>query len=98
MSDEQIEFIKNIIRGAYPEEDSVTGYRYEPRYCGKYEGKLIFRLTCMPPKECPDSRMYVGWPQLALVDPKKPEQFEIRPDPFFKLLNLLEDKRPDNDY
>ena len=34
MDAEQIEAIKDMLEKAYPWESSVTGYKYDPQYCG----------------------------------------------------------------
>ena len=62
METEQIEVIKDMLKKAYPWESSVTGYKFDPLYCGEYEGKLVFFLDRVPPKAFPDSPMYVGYP------------------------------------
>ena len=68
MSAEKIKAIQDFLRGRYHDDGSVTGYRFEPHYCGEYEGKLVFFLEHMPPKSCPDSRMYVGYPLFAFAE------------------------------
>ena len=89
MDAEQIEAIKDMLEKAYPWESSVTGYKYDPQYCGEYEGKLVFHLDRVPPKAFPDSPMYVGYPQFALVVPEHPEQFEVVLDHDLKFLDMF---------
>ena len=92
MDAEPIKGIQDLIRRRYPEDGSVTGYEFEPHYCGEYEGKLVFFLENMPPKLCPDSPMYVGSPLFAFVDPKRPEQFEVLSDCHLKFYKMFYDK------
>ena len=56
MDAKPIKAIKDIIRKTYPDDGTVTGYKYEPQYCGTYEGKLVFHLDYMPPKKFPPVR------------------------------------------
>ena len=97
MDAEPIKAIQDLIRRRYPENGSVTGYEFEPHYCGEYEGKLVFFLENMPPKVCPDSPMYVGSPLFAFVDTDNPEQFEIVSDCHLKFFNMFYDKISDKD-
>ena len=92
MDAEYIEAIKDMLKKAYPWESSVTGYKFDPLYCGEYEGKLVFFLDRVPPKAFPDSPMYVGYPQFALVDPENSEKFEVVLDKDLKLFGLFRDK------
>lgn len=48
----------------------------------------------MPPKSCPDSRMLVGYPMFAFVDPDDPEQFDVLSDRDFKFVEMFDDKIP----
>lgn len=89
MDDDAIATIAYKIKKSYPWESSVTGYKYDPQYCGEYEGKLVFHLDRVPPKAFPDSPMYVGYPQFALVDPEHPEQFEVVLDHDLKFLDMF---------
>ena len=97
MDAEPIKTIQDLIKRRYPDDGSVTGYRFEPHYCGEYEGKLVFVLKNMPPKLCPDSPMYVGSPLFAFVAPNNPEQFEIFSDCHLKFFNMFYDKISDKD-
>ena len=97
MDAEQIKAIQDFVKRRYPEDGSVTGYKFEPHYCGEYEDKLVFFLAIMPPKSCPDSRMLVGYPMFAFVDPNTPEQFEILPDNHLKFYEMFDDKIADKD-
>ncbi|HIX57923.1 MAG TPA: hypothetical protein H9850_10710 [Candidatus Anaerobiospirillum pullistercoris] len=92
MNDDPIALIAGKIRNFYPWESSVTGYKFDPLYCGEYEGKLVFFLDRVPPKAFPDSPMYVGYPQFALVDPENSEKFEVVLDHDLKLFSLFQDK------
>ena len=95
MDAKPIKAIKDIIRKTYPDDGTVTGYKYEPQYCGTYEGKLVFHLDYMLPKKFPDSPMYVGYPNFALVDPENTAQFEVILDDDLKLFSLFQDKIQD---
>ena len=97
MDAEPIKAIQDLIRRRYHDDGSVTGYRFEPHYCGEYEGKLVFFLEHMPPKSCPDSRMYVGYPLFAFADPRHPEKFEVCSDIDFKFSDMFRDKMPHDD-
>ena len=94
MDAEPIKAIQDLIRRRYPDDGSVTGYKFEPHYCGEFEGKLVFFLSFMPPKSCPDSRMLVGYPMFAFVDPDDPEQFDVLSDRDFKFVEMFDDKIP----
>ena len=89
MDAEQIEAIKDMLEKAFPRPSTVSGYKYDPQYCGEYEGKLVFYLNRVPPKACPDSPMYVGYPYFALVDLENPEQFEVVLDHDLKFLDMF---------
>ena len=52
----------------------------------------MFFLDRVPPKAFPDSPMYVGYPQFALVDPENSEKFKIVLDHDLKLFSLFQDK------
>ena len=97
MDAEQIKAIQDFVKRSYPDDGSVTGYRFEPHYCGEYEGKLVFFLENMPPKLCPDSPMYVGSPLFAFVAPNHPEQFNVVSDGHLKFFNMFYDKISDKD-
>ena len=45
MDAEPIKAIQDLIRRRYPDDGSVTGYKFEPHYCGEFEGKLVFFLS-----------------------------------------------------
>ena len=92
MDAEYIEAIKDMLKKAFPRPSTVSGYTYDPQYCGEYEDKLVFFLDRVPPKACPDSPMYVGYPQFALVDPENSEKFEVVLDKDLKLFGLFRDK------
>ena len=92
MDAEPIKAIQDLIRRRYPEDGSVTGYKFEPHYCGEYEDKLVFFLDIMPPKALPDSPMYVGHPLFALVDPQQPEKFEVLSDSDLKFSKMFRSK------
>lgn len=92
MNDDPIAIIASKLKKAFPRPSTVSGYTYDPQYCGEYEGKLVFFLDRVPPKACPDSPMYVGYPQFALVDPENSEKFEVVLDKDLKLFGLFRDK------
>ena len=94
MDAEPIKAIQDFVKRRYPDDGSVTGYKFEPHYCGEFEGKLVFFLSFMPPKSCPDSRMLVGYPMFAFVDPDDPEQFDVLSDRDFKFVEMFDDKIP----
>ena len=94
MDAERIKAIQDFVKRSYPDDGSVTGYKFEPHYCGEFEGKLVFFRSFMPPKSCPDSRMVVGYPMFAFVDPNDPEQFDVLPDSDFKFVEMFDDKIP----
>ena len=92
MDAEPIKSIQDFLRRRYPEDGSVTGYKFEPHYCGEYEDKLVFFLDIMPPKALPDSPMYVGYPLFAFVDPQQPEKFEVLSDSDLKFSKMFRSK------
>ena len=42
MDAEPIKAIQDFVKRSYPDDGSVTGYKFEPHYCGEFEGKLVF--------------------------------------------------------
>lgn len=89
MNDDPIAIIASKLKKAFPRPSTVSGYTYDPQYCGEYEGKLVFHLARVPPKACPDSPMYVGYPKFALVDLENPEHFEVVLDHDLKFLDMF---------